>query len=400
MSSNLPFVVTPKILLPKKDIDLSKWSCIACDQFTSEPVYWLQLKQYVGESASAYKLILPEVFLNDDSDKLIKEIHKNMQDYLHIRLFDEIESMVLVERKTPYNEKRIGLMVAIDLESYDFLSNDASIIASEETVKERIPARVNIRQGGDLELPHTIVLIDDKESNLMERIYMHREEMEVLYDFDLNMNGGHLKGYKVPEDERILHKLMGLHEGVKMVVGDGNHSLAAAKVCWELIKKNIPDKEFYNHPARYSLVEVISLYDKGLTFEPIHRILFPVKNDIFHLMKKHLKGDGVLKVFDEKKEYEFSVSSNPFEAIKQIQVFLDGYMKEHRGVSIDYVHGLDSLKTVVANHPKSLGIIMPELKREEFFPYVKENGSLPRKSFSLGEAIEKRYYMEARRITK
>ncbi len=397
----MPFVITPKILLPKENIDLNKWAVIACDQFTSEPHYWLELKMLVGNQFSTLKMILPEVFLEQNASAQIAEANKNMSDYLKINIFNEIEAMVLVERKTPYRDKRLGLVLAIDLESYEYKKGVvAPILASEETVAERIPPRVKIRENAPIESPHVLVLIDDQDSHIIDKLYEKKDELVVLYDFDLNMGGGHLKGYKVINTEKISHKLMASTETIKMVVGDGNHSLASAKVYWDTLKKSLPENEFYNHPARYALVEVISLYDKGLTFEPIHRILFNPGKDFIKTAEKKLSGDGFTMIYDGKKQKQIAISTNPFIAIKEIQEFLDEYLKIHPETKIDFVHGLDSLTKIVDNNKNAIGIQFPPLKRDELFPYVKSIGSLPRKSFSLGEALEKRYYMECRSIRK
>lgn len=397
----MPFVVTPKLLLPKKDIDYTRWAVIACDQFTSEPQYWLELKMLVDNHFSTYKLILPEVFLNHSVEQQIRDANRNMEDYLRINLFEEHECMILVDRKTPYRPSRKGLVLAIDLENYEFEEGKiSSIVASEKTVAERIPPRVRIRENAPIELSHVLVLIDDQNSRIIEKLYEQKDEMEVLYDFDLNMGGGHLKGYKVENNEKIIHKLMASQEAIKMVVGDGNHSLASAKVFWDHIKKTLPENEYFNHPARYAMVEVVSLYDPGLTFEPIHRVIYDAPHDFVKLLNKFVKGDARLNVFDKKKIFEATVSSNPFVAIKDIQNFLDHLMLQTRHMHIDYVHGMDSLRKIVSEHKNAIGIEMPPLRREDLFPYVRQFGALPRKSFSLGEAREKRYYMECRKIIK
>lgn len=397
----MPFVITPKILLPKPEIDLRKWAVIACDQFTSEPQYWLELKMLVDNQFSTYNLILPEVFLEHNPSLQIKEANHNMNDYLRINLFTEQECMVLVDRTLPNKHHRLGLVLAIDLESYEYEPGRiGSIVASEKTVAERIPPRVKIRENAPIELSHVLVLIDDYEDHIIDKIYSRKEELDVLYDFDLNMGGGHLKGYKVTDTERISHKLMASKETIKMVVGDGNHSLASAKVCWEAIKKTLPENEFYNHPARFAMVEVISLYDEGLTFEPIHRVLYNPSKSFVKDFEVFIKGDGFTSIHDGKKKLQVAISSNPFIAIKDVQNFLDLYLSKHPETKIDFVHGDDALERIVTSRKDAIGIYMPPLKREELFPYVKQFGVLPRKSFSLGNAQEKRYYMECRKIIK
>ncbi|MBU0997437.1 MAG: DUF1015 domain-containing protein [Firmicutes bacterium] len=397
----MPVVITPKILLPKEEINLNSWAVIACDQFTSEPEYWRELKKLVGESPSTLHMILPEVFLELDNRVKIKTANRMMETYYQSEIFTEQECMVLVERKTPFCERRLGLILAIDLESYEFESGKtAPIIASEHTVAERIPPRVEIREKAPIELPHVLVLIDDEKSEIINHLYRIKREFPVLYDFELNMGGGHLKGYKITDTDHIIHQLMASAETIKMVVGDGNHSLASAKVCWERTKGSLSDKDYHTHPARFALVEVVSLFDEGLTFEPIHRVIFNTKKDFLKKFQKTINGQEFTKFLDGNKTKFINIPSNPFIAIKQIQDFLDEYVKTHKGCKIDYVHGEDSLEKVIKENKKAIGIMMPHLKRDELFPYVKKFGALPRKSFSLGEAIEKRYYMECRRIVK
>lgn len=396
----MPVVITPKILLPKPDIDLTKWAVIACDQFTSEPKYWLELKTLVGESPSTLHLILPEVFLEFDNVAKIKTANRMMDHYFQSELFFECECMVLVERKTPFCEKRVGLVLAIDLENYEYEPGRiAPIVASEQTVAERIPPRVEIREKAPFELPHVLVLFDDQEK-IIESLYSRKDELDVLYDFELNMGGGHLKGYRVFDTEKLAHKLMASHESIKMVVGDGNHSLAAAKVFWNNLKRGLKESDFHTHPARYAMVEVVSMYDPGLTFEPIHRVVFKAGKDFLKSFSKQINGEEKTKFISGKKAKFIPIPQNPFSAIQAIQNFLDSYVKEHPGCKIDYVHGDSSLERIVSENKKSVGIMMPPLNRDELFPHVKQHGALPKKSFSLGEAVEKRYYMECRRIGK
>lgn len=355
----------------------------------------------VQNQVSTLKMILPEVFLDQNASSQIYEANKTMAQYLRDNIFDEIESMVLVERKTPFNDRRLGLILAIDLECYEYEPGKvSSIVASERTVPERIPPRVKIRENAPIELPHVLVLIDDLEEKIIERLYQKKDELTVLYDFELNMGGGHLKGYQVSDTDKIIHRLMATKDNIKMVVGDGNHSLASAKVCWDNLKKTLPENEFFNHPARYALVEVISMYDSGLTFEPIHRVLFNAPKHFYRDFEKFIHGDALTTVFDRKNKKSMKVSANPFVAIKDIQNFLDKYLSMNPNMRVDFVHGLDSLNAIVSEHKDAIGIEMPPLKRDEFFPYVKQFGVLPRKSFSLGEAKEKRYYMECRKIIK
>ncbi|MFP4477933.1 MAG: DUF1015 domain-containing protein [Candidatus Izemoplasmatales bacterium] len=397
----MSYVVTPKILLPVSSIDKEKWAVIACDQFTSEPEYWDELKTLVDNVPSTYHLILPEAYLDDDPSHKVEKVNYNMDLYLKNHLFEEHEGFVLVERQTPYVKRRLGLVIAIDLEQYEYEEGkDGKIKATEKTVPERIPPRVKIRERAPIELPHVLVLIDDKDEHIISNLYKHKNKFKKLYDFKLNMGGGHLRGYEVKDTKPVIEKIENPSEDINLIVGDGNHSLASAKVCWENIKKNLPESEQTNHPARYALVELISLYDEGLTFEPIHRVLFNADINIIKTLEKNMFGGSTLEIYYNNKTYTINVPDNPFLAIQQIQDILDEYISRNKYIEIDFVHGIDSLKKIVKNNRESVGITMPTLKRDMLLPYIRENGVLPRKSFSLGEAVEKRYYMESKKILK
>ena len=397
----MSFIVTPKILLPVKSIDMEKWAVIACDQFTSEPEYWDELKSIVDNVPSTYHLILPEAYLESNMDHNITRVNQMMETYLRHNLFNEHEGFILVERKTPFVKRRLGLVIAIDLEEYQYEPGKiGKIRATERTVPERIPPRVKIREKAPIELPHILVLVDDAKELIIENLYKNKENYELLYDFDLNMNGGHIKGYKIPDTMPIIKKIEDLSDDISLIVGDGNHSLASAKVCWENIKAKLPEEEIADHPARFALVEMISLYDEGLTFEPIHRVLFNVEKDLIKGLKSELDGSEKLKLIFKNKEEIIKVPSNPFTTIKIIQDYLDEYLKTHPDCEIDFVHGLQNTKQVVAKNKNSIGITMPPLKRDMLLPYIRKFGVLPRKSFSLGEAEEKRYYLEGKRILK
>lgn len=388
------FIKTPEILLPKDYLDYNKWAVIACDQFTSEKDYWYTLKKKVDNVPSTYHMILPEAFLDEDTDHKIAEVNDNMELYLRSNIFDRYEGFILVNRKTPHVEKRLGLVLAVDLEAYEHEEGKEGLIRSTEaTVKERIPPRMHIREHASLELPHVQLLVDDKEG-IIDDLYKQKDNYKKLYDFDLNMDGGHLEGYLIEETRDVIRAFETIESPVKMIVGDGNHSLAAAKAHWENVKEETQEM---NHPARYALVEVISLYDEGLTVEPIHRIIYDADENLLQSLQK-LEGKNTLSVFHEGKTNTIQISDNPFEAVRQIQDTLDEYLMTHIEASIDFVHGLSSLKRLTGEHKHAFGIVMPKVEREALFPYIKANGPLPRKSFSLGEAKEKRYYMEARII--
>jgi len=397
----MSFIVTPKILLPSKSIDMEKWAVIACDQFTSEPEYWDELKSIVDNVPSTYHIILPEAYLEHDMTHKVNKVNENMNLYLTHRIFDEFEGFVLVERKTPFVKRRLGLVIAIDLDEYQYEPNKVGRIrATEKTVPERIPPRVKIRENAPIELPHVLVLIDDKLDLVINDVYNKRKNYDLLYDFDLNMNGGHIKGYKLEDSKPIIERLESMSDDISLIVGDGNHSLASAKVCWENIKRDLPESELLTHPARYALVELISLYDEGLTFEPIHRVIFNADEELVKGLKKVLDGDETLKILQGNTEIIINVPGNPFTCIKIIQEYLDNYLKTNENAEIDFIHGFKNTKQIVSKTENSIGITMPPLKRDLLLPYIREFGVLPRKSFSLGEAEEKRYYLEGKRILK
>ncbi|MDY5345531.1 MAG: DUF1015 domain-containing protein [Eubacteriales bacterium] len=392
-----------EILLPNS-VDMSKWSVVSCDQFTSQPEYWNALREYVKDSYSTLDLIFPEVYLGDaDEDERICKIDANMDRYITSGVFKKIENgYVLVERTTKSGVKRIGLVGAVDLEDFDFSANAKSVIRpTEGVVSSRIPPRLKIRKDASLELPHIMLLIDDPSFKVIEPIYENRNKLEKLYDFELNMGGGHLVGYKVPESEVDFDFLLdeteqktkyGKTTNFVFAVGDGNHSLATAKTHWENVKKNLSEKEIENHPARFALVEINNVHSDGITFEPIHRVVFGVGAEFVEYLKGRLNGDLKIKVeCDGKTDYVFVPSLTPL-AISEIQKAIDEYGKGE----CDYIHGDEHLKSVAARG--GVAIFMPKIEKSDLFKYVLDNGVLSRKSFSMGEAEEKRYYTEARII--
>lgn len=395
-------VKIPEIFLPEKDY--YEWACVACDQFTSEPKYWAELESIVGDKPSTLRITFPEVYLGRDDDKRIENINATMKEYVENGVLNKkIDSFILVERESD-GKKRIGLMIAIDLETYDWTPfADVPVKATEGTILSRIPPRVKIRENAPLELPHVMLLCDDREGVLLEKLYAKRESFEKVYDTDLNMNGGHLTGYIVPDSEEVykaLEILNSKEEKVKkyghdtaflFAVGDGNHSLATAKTCWENLKKaGAPD----THPARYALCELVNIYDKGLFFEPIHRVLFGASEE-FKSKLSALTGDKELVAvgIDNVK-----VSGPAPEIIKNLQNMIEDGIKNGEIKEVDYVHGENSVREVVADNEGAIGILMPTIKKDELFSFVLDKGVLPKKAFSMGEANEKRYYMETRKI--
>ena len=395
-------IKVPQILLPEDNY--YEWAVVACDQFTSEPKYWAELDRIVGDKPSALRITFPEVYLGKDDEERIKKINATMQKYLDGGVLKKkINNFVLVERESD-GKKRIGLMVAVDLDAYDWTPfKDVPVKATEGTILSRIPPRVKIRENAPLELPHIMLLCDDTEGVLIEALYAKRDQMPVLYDTDLNMGGGHLKGWIV-EDENIVFdaiaKLDDKQEKVKkygcetkflFAVGDGNHSLATAKTCWENLKKEgAPD----THPARYALCELVNIYDEGLFFEPIHRVIFGV-SQTFKEKLMELTGDVTLKVIGGE---DINISGTAPEVIAKLQNMIEQAVKDGEIAEVDYVHGENSVREVVEANEGAMGILLPTIKKSELFSYVLTKGVLPKKAFSMGEANEKRYYMETRII--
>lgn len=410
MENNTERVVkVPKILLPKKGIDMEKWATIACDQFTSTPEYWERLVAFVGDSPSTLKLTCPEIYLSRDVSGEVKKVQAEMRKYLDAGIFDEREGFVLVERQVG-NDYRIGLMAAIDLDAYDWHRVRTPIRATEDTLMERLPVRISIRKGAEIEAPHAIILMDDREKDIIEPLYAARDGFEKLYDFELNMGGGHIRGWLVPRqrEQEILDKIAALNTpelqiekygsdaGIMLAVGDGNHSVATAKVCYEELKQSLTGEQQKTCPARYMLVELVNLHGGGMEFSPIHRY-FKVRDDEFVAkLKASLYGDGRLKIMYKGGEEYIKCPENAGTAITEIQSLVEAYIKE-TGAEIDYVHDVIHLKECV-DKSDGMGIVMPAFSRSDLFGYVVNVGNLPKKAFSIGEAEHKRYYLECRKI--
>lgn len=427
----------PAVLVPAPHVDRHKWAVIACDQYTSDPAYWAEVRRYVGDSPSTLDLILPEVYLADpDVDTKIKAINRRMQTYLREKVLTPLApGLILVDRRTPHVPSRKGLLLAIDLEKYDYRPGTKSLIRpTEETIAERLPPRIKIRAGAELELPHILLLLDDPGHTVIEPLFAQRARLTRIYDFDLMMNGGRLTGYHVTDPQLLAETFTALarltvpagtaakggarEESFLFAVGDGNHSLATAKAYWERVKAETADPAvLQHHPARYCLVEVVNLYDAGVVFHPIHRLLFNVNLDQF--LQELQNGcpcrvtttpgkAPVQPVAPETRGFRFwngaasgtvtieDTSSNLVIAV--LQAFLDGYLRRHPETRIDYTHGTEATMKLAAQ-PGNLGLFLPPLPKQELFPTVMRDGALPRKTFSMGEAEEKRFYFEARRIT-
>lgn len=398
------------ILLPKFRLDaekMKKWACIACDQYTSEPDYWKDVEDIVGASESTLKVTLPEVWL-DEAESRIPAINANMVEYTSSVLDSFPDSMIYLERRLKNGSVRRGIVGAVDLEEYDYNKGASSLIrATEGTVLERIPPRVKIRKGASIELPHIMILIDDPEKSVIEPLT--GKNYEVAYDFDLMEGSGHVKGTFIPSDEqeRINSSLNSLAHGefpLLFAMGDGNHSLASAKAFWEQIKPTLTENEKNVHPARYALCEIVNIHDAALEFEPIYRVLFGVEPEkvVYELCeyarslpKNELPKQCVTVVTSlGEKEIIFDDPTS-FLPVGTLQSFLDEYAKKN-GAKIDYIHGVDSVKKLVTND--SVGFIFKGMEKSELFPTVIADGALPRKTFSMGEADDKRFYLEARSI--
>ena len=410
------------ILLPK-DADMTKWSVVACDQFTSQPEYWEAVERTVGDAPSALRLVLPEAKLNAPQvGEYISQINSTMEQYLEEGVFETyLHSFFYMERTQADGKVCQGLIGMVDLEEYDFLpGSKRRIRATEGTVLERIPPRVQVRQCAAIELPHIILLIDDAEKTVIEPLGEKKSGMRPLYDFDLQQGGGHLAGWLVDgeDQERIARALCALGTpeqmekkyGVKddvllYAVGDGNHSLATAKQCYENLKKMAPKEKWDTLPGRYALVEVMNNHSDALEFEPIHRVLFGVEPEKLieaflayypgahegegegHTISYVYRGcSGVLTV-------PAPTSQLP---VGTLQNFLDDYLKTHPA-EIDYIHG-DEVTMELGSQPGNMGFLLPAMAKEELFKTVLHDGALPRKTFSMGHAYDKRYYVEARKI--
>ena len=397
------------ILVPN-GCEHEKWSVVACDQFTSEREYWHKLERYVGDAKSTLKLIFPEAYLeDDDKDERIENINRTMREYLDGGVFKTLkDSFIVCKRTTASGVSRLGIVLAIDLEDYCFTHpSHAYVRSTEGVVLDRIPPRLKIRQDAPVELPHIMLLIDDRKHRVIEPIWEGRADLEKVYDFDLNMGGGHLEGYRIDAQkvidvfDKYVDSVQDLY-GEKtndfiFAVGDGNHSLATAQAHWNRIKEGLTDAQKAVHPARFALCEVENLHDDGIVFEPIHRFVFGAKEDFIGYLQTALSGEKTIEAFDKNGNYTLKVDRVGAKAIKDIQDAIDAYLKEHSECSVDYIHGIEHLKDVAA-HNVGVAIAMPKIEKDELFGYVLKNGTLCRKAFSMGEAEEKRYYFEAKKI--
>jgi hypothetical protein len=428
----------PTLLLPAPSVDLQKWAVIACDQFTSQPEYWKKVAEVVGDAPSTFNITLPEIYLGKaEETERLHSTQMRMKEYVEKGILIPYDGMIYVER-TVDGKKRRGLMVALDLEQYDFSKGSQSLIrATEGTILDRLPPRIKIREKASLELPHILVLIDDPQDTVIGPVEKAAAGLPLAYDFDLMLSSGHLRGHKVTEpglesgvvtaleklaQQETFHAKYGVSKdyGVLLyAVGDGNHSLATAKSIWEKLKPEVG----MDHPARYALIELENIHDHGLEFAPIHRVLFGVKADPLGAMQEAF-GKGFL-ITDAKDQQEMMQTVNKQSQESQkigyickegykvlsftsptstlpvgtLQGFLDPWLKSGQAESIDYVHG-DDVVCELGAEPGNAGFYLPPMGKNELFKTVILDGALPRKTFSMGEAHEKRFYLEARKITK
>ncbi|MBO4251536.1 MAG: DUF1015 domain-containing protein [Clostridia bacterium] len=398
-----------EILIPKVG-SMEKWSCIACDQFTSEKEYWDRLKEFVGDAKSTLNLTLPEIYLSDDADKRIVKINENIRSYLDGGTFCELdEGYILTVRSTRFVKRRIGIVACVDLEDYDYKKGVKPLVrATEGTIEERIPPRLKIRENAEIELPHIMILYDDERREIAENLYDRRNEFKKLYDFDLNMDGGHIEGYFIPESENLREKFAALLDEDRLkakygkadefafAVGDGNHSLATAKAHWERVKATLKGDELKTHPARFALAEFNNIYDEGIYFEPIFRFVKGVNAEEFKSgLKNAVKGHYRLAIGGSVEDVKGD-SALPT-VISEIDKFIKQYVGDNGG-SVDYVHGEENVLKLVKADENAVAVMPDKLNKSDLFKFVSNSGALPRKTFSMGEGIEKRYYLEAKKI--
>ena len=423
----------PKIMLPKEGTDYFKWAVVACDQFTSEPEYWEQVEEIVGDAPSTLRLMLPELYLDGpDEAERIKSVRATMDKYLEDGTLRTMEPGCMLIKRTAEGRSRLGLVIATDLEAYDFNKGSTSLTrATEGTVVERIPPRLRIRGDAPIEMPHILILIDDPDKTVIEPLA--DQQKEVIYDTDLMMDGGHITGSFIKEKdlEGAKEALSALFDKAEekygkgnvifQAMGDGNHSLATAKTAWENIKKGLTPEEIENHPARYALCEIENIHDEGIVFEPIHRVVFAkngqsgmdIVNDTVAKLDaangKAYLADSDASVPEGAFEIPYITAegrgkiviedpSNKLE-VGALQNALDIMVKEEKTCDIDYIHGTDAVEKLSSKEGNA-GFMLPAMDKFMLFPAVAADGALPRKTFSMGEANEKRYYIEARYIAK
>ena len=402
------------LLIPREDL-LSDWAVIACDQFTSQPAYWAEVRQRVEGKPSAYHIIFPEAELGGDEDGRIASINRTMKAYPEAGIFRSFPgAYVYVERVLLDGSVRRGIVGVVDLEEYDYASDAVSAIrATEQTVVERIPPRVKIRRGACMELSHVLLLMDDAQSKVLDSLEQKRDRLTTLYDFELMQGGGRITGRLVDgEGAAELDALLDAYEQetkqrfavtgrapLLYAVGDGNHSLATAKTCWEALKAQDPTLAGSDHPARYAMVELQNIRDEEQKFEPIPRLLLDIDPDALLREADSICAPGGFEIewISGARRGTLTLDRRLGELpVAILQPFLDRYLKEHGG-RIDYIHGADTA-AALAQTAGSMALLLPNISKDDFFRSIVMDGVLPRKTFSMGHAQEKRYYLECRRI--
>ena len=406
------------ILLPADGIRPGTWACVACDQYTSQPDYWEKAAALVGTAPSTLNLMLPECYLSDSASR-VPEIHRAMREYLDSgRLVPGVRGGFVLCERTVASGTRLGLVCTVDLEDYDFTRGSLPLIRpTEQTIASRLPARLAIRRGAPAEFSHIMILIDDPDRSVLEPLQAKKDALRKLYDFDLMLNGGHLAGWAVDRNEDLEEISSSMHalkdrlgkDPMLLAVGDGNHSLATAKAFWNEVRETLSEEERRNHPARFALCEIVNIHDTALLFEPIHRVITGVSSALLlqawseyasaRGMTLGEDGDGhsfvAVTVSGDRK----TVVRNPEGAIptETVQLFLDTFLAEHPEAGIDFIHGEASLRSLVTSE-NITGFLLPPIDKSTFFRDVLTLGVLPRKTFSMGEADEKRFYMEGKLI--
>ena len=412
------------ILIPRTNLE--KWSVIACDQYTSDMSYWKDVEEIVGGAPSTLKITLPEIYLEDENvDHRIEKINNTMKEYIDDNIFTEYKNTyIYVERTLRSDAVRRGIIGAVDLEEYDFSPDSTSLIrATEKTVTERIPPRVKIRQNALLELPHIMILFDDPGNIVFSSLEKMKSSMKKVYDFKLMKNSGYISGWQVGDaakeyidkgfEELLAHTVdrAGSKAPILFAVGDGNHSLATAKTCWENIKRSLSEEERKTHPARFALAEVVNIHDSSLDFEPVHRVVFGTDTELFREELLRYFGDGIKEDICDIDEFNDFVTVSEdknhvyelcFEQanlpIACVQEFIDYYLKNvDTSAKIDYIHG-DGVAIDLGRKAGNIAILMPSISKSDLFDMVMTAGVLPRKTFSMGEADDKRFYVEAKKI--
>lgn len=425
-----PCFLPGEILLPPQDVSVGQWACLACDQYTSQPDYWQQAEALAAGGPSALNIVLPEVYLDKvDTPTRIRAIHAHMQDYKQNLLTRKVKGYVYLERTQTDGSVRPGLLGLLDLEQYDYLPGaECAIRPTEGTVPSRIVSRLAVREGAVLESPHVMMLADDDGCTLIEPLAEKKADMPCVYEGELALGGGFIKGWAVERPEQISainaaiaalgsravfdakYPAAAGAPTLSLASGDGNHSLATAKAYWDELKKDLPADQHKNHPARYCLAEVCNLHSPAIGFEPIHRVVFKTQGlSLLAALKTWCaqhgatidgpvgEGDQTLSLVCGGWQHQVRIGNPPAPlAVGTLEAFLSDYLAVHPAASVDYIHGEDSVRELAEE--SHTGILLPDFEKRDLFRGVVLGGVLPRKTFSMGHAQDKRYYLECRSI--